>query len=99
MAGATRLLKKSLLTDPASVTELPSLGFASCGGAMILDMNTTVGVRYQLAIYMVGSAGDLSIQASRILDLRTVNPIAKSVAIKNYGAGTWPPDPRAASPG
>eukprot|EP01048_Picozoa_sp_COSAG05_P018571 COSAG05_NODE_2736_length_2708_cov_1.692603_2_plen_73_part_00 len=46
-------------------------------GRRYLDVATTVGVRYQLAIYMVGSAGDLSIQTTRIMDLQTLDPIAK----------------------
>ena len=93
MANASGLPKHALLADPAGASAPPSLGFASGGGdgsqGTYLDVNTTVGTRYELAMYMVGSAGDLSIQVTRIMDLQTLNPIAKGVALERYGGGTW----------
>ena len=93
MANASGLPKQALLADPAGASAPPSLGFASGGGdgsqGTYLDVETTVGVRYELALYMVGSAGDLSIQVTHIMDLRTLNPIAKGVALEKYGNGTW----------
>ena len=77
----------ALLVNPNTSTS--SLGYTSCGDGVILDVNTTTSERYQLAIYMVGTAGDLSIQTSRIMDLRTLNPIAKAVKVERFGAGTW----------
>lgn len=54
-----------------------------------MDVNTAAGVKYQLAVYMVGSAGDLSTQVSRRMDLETLNPVAKGAKIAGYGAGQW----------
>ena len=93
MANATDLPKQALLADPAGAGAPASLGFAS-GGAdgsqgTYLDVETAIGTRYELALYMVGSAGDLSIQVTRIMDMRTLDPVAKSVALENYGSGTW----------
>ena len=84
MANATGLPKQALLADPAGVSVPPSLGFASGGGdgsqGTYLDVDTTVGVRYQLAIYMVRETCP-SLEVTRIIDLRTLNPIAKGVAL------------------
>ena len=91
MANASGLPKRALLADPAGTKR--SLGFASGGGdgsqGTYLDVETTIGTRYELALYMVGSAGDLSIEVTRIMDLQTLNPIAKGVALEKYGNGTW----------
>jgi hypothetical protein len=37
----------------------------------------------------VGSAGDLSTQVSRRMDLETLNPVAKGAKIAGCGAGQW----------
>eukprot|EP01043_Picozoa_sp_COSAG02_P001204 COSAG02_NODE_24_length_52386_cov_726.042898_23_plen_593_part_00 len=88
-----RLRNQTLLADPADSSKPGSLGYASGGGdgsqGLYLDVSTTPGVRYKLALYMVGSAGDLSIQFARIMDLLSLNPIAKGTKIANYGAGQW----------
>ena len=93
MAGLPGLANATLLADPAGASKPRSLGYASGGGdgsqGLYLDVNSTAGVKYQLAVYMVGSAGDLSIQVSRVMDLETLNPIAKGVKIAGYGAGQW----------
>ena len=84
-----RLRNQTLLADPADSSKPGSLGYASGGGdgsqGLYLDVSTTPGVRYKLALYMVGSAGDLSIQFARIMDLLSLNPIAKGTKIANYG--------------
>ena len=80
----------TLLADPAGLSRPASLGRSGCGGGSTrLDVNTTVGVRYQLAVYMVASAGDLSSVVTQVLDLRTLSPVAKATAVKRYGAGAW----------
>ena len=78
-ADAAGLPAGTLLADPAGASKPPSLGFASCRsplsgspGTTALDVNTTAGERYQLALYMVGSAGDLSSQTTRLMDLQTL---------------------------
>ena len=38
---------------------------------------------------MVGRAGGRSRQAARIMDLSTLNPVAKPVLVEHYGEGTW----------
>jgi hypothetical protein len=72
MANASGLPKQALLADPAGATS--SLGFASGGGdgsqGTYLDVSTAIGTRYELAVYMVGSAGNKSIQVTRIMDLQ-----------------------------
>eukprot|EP01048_Picozoa_sp_COSAG05_P002904 COSAG05_NODE_127_length_17241_cov_7.514817_7_plen_65_part_00 len=37
-----------------------------------LDVNTSAGTRYELAVYMVGSAGNRSVQVTRIMDLQVL---------------------------
>lgn len=84
---------QTLLADPTSSSKPRSLGYASGGGdgsqGLYLDVSTTPGVRYKLALYMVGSAGDLSIQFARIMDLESLNPVAKGTKIAGYGEGQW----------
>jgi hypothetical protein len=102
MAELPGIKNETLLSDPgadplaskaAAVATGRSLGYASGGGdgsqGLYLDVSTAPGVRYQLALYMVGTAGDLSIQVSRIMDLESLNPIAKGRKIEGYGAGQW----------
>ena len=100
MAKLPGIKNETLLSDPAAdplaskaVATGRSLGYASGGGdgsqGLYLDVSTAPGVRYQLALYMVGTAGDLSIQVSRIMDLESLNPIAKGRKIEGYGAGQW----------
>lgn len=93
IGAESRLRNQTLLADPADLSKPGSLGYASGGGdgsqGLYLDVKTRPGVRYKLALYMVGSAGDLSIQFARIMDLESLNPIAKGMKIASYGAGQW----------
>ena len=80
----------TLLTNPSSGER--GLGHISGGGdgsqGTYIDVNTKVGVRYELAVYLVASCS-LSKTTPRIMDLETLNPLTPGMLIDDYENGVW----------
>lgn len=77
-----------------------ALGFVTKGAdgsqGTVLDVNVTVGVRYHLTLYMVScvkpqskSTWSFSRQAIRVMDLATLDPVAKDPLIQHAEAGVY----------
>ena len=68
------------------------IGYVSGGGdgsqGTYLDVNTTAGIRYQLALYLVASSA-LSKTVPRVMDLDSLDPITPGMMLDNYAGGLW----------
>ena len=80
----------TLLTNPSGGKR--GLGHISGGGdgsqGTYIDVNTTAGVRYELAVYLVASSS-LSKTTPRIMDLETLNPLTPGMVVDDYASGVW----------
>eukprot|EP01043_Picozoa_sp_COSAG02_P057539 COSAG02_NODE_7002_length_3233_cov_3.705807_2_plen_663_part_01 len=90
---------KSYLVDPRTKTNR-ALGFVTQGAdgsqGTVLDINTTIGVKYRLSLYMVGSVQpkgkptwSFSRQAIRVMDRATLDPIAMDPLIEHASSGVY----------
>jgi hypothetical protein len=90
---------KSYLVDPRDKSSR-ALGFVTKGAdgsqGTVLDINTTVGMKYKLTLYMVGSVQpkgkptwSFSKQAIRVMDKATLDPIAMDPLIEHASSGVY----------
>lgn len=80
----------TLLQDPRRTGER-ALGKVVDGGGsqgLVLDVDLKVGERVVLSVYLVGASPDVRL-VIRVMDLTTLNPIARSPLIDDFAGGVY----------